>query len=162
MATLKKIQWPTWHTLLILQCSCPHHQINTGWDSLKLPRQRSCRIFCFLLKFCLHCCENLFADIISSACHTCRNTWNKKKKKDFSLRLLSCANSCQSLHQSPRLTDSLFILLIHSFCQSVPIHSSVCLSNCSIIHLSFCLSVCPLLCLFLYQGTLILSTELIT
>ena len=141
MATLKNIQWSTWHTLLILQCSCPHHQINTGWDSLKLPRQRSCRIFCFLLKFCLHCCENLFADIISSACHTCRNTWNKKIK-DFSLRLLSCANSCQSLHKSPRLTDSLFILLIYFFCQSVPIHSSVCLSNCSIIHLSFCLSVC--------------------
>ena len=144
MATLKKIQWSTWHTLLILQCSCPHHQINTGWDSLKLPRQRSCRIFCFLLKFCLHCCENLFADIISSACHTCRNTWNnkKKKKKDFSLRLLNCANSCQSLHQSPHLTDSLFTLLIHfSVSQSQSIHLSVCLTAQSSIYLSLCLFV---------------------
>ena len=140
MAILKKIQWSTWHTLLILQCSCPHHQINTGWDSLKLPRQRSCRIFCFLLKFCLHCCENLFADIISSACHTCRNTWNKKIK-DFSLRLLSCANSCQSLHQSLRLTDSLSILLNHFFCQSVSIHPSVCLTAQSSIYLSVCLFV---------------------
>ena len=77
------------------------------------------------------------------------------------MRLLSCANSCQSLHQSLRLTDSLSILLTHFFCQSVSIHSSVCLSNCSVIHLSFGLSVCPLLCLFLYRGTLVLSTKLI-
>ena len=58
------------------------------------------------------------------------------------MRLLGCANSCQSLHQSLRLTDSLSILLTHFFCPSVSIHPSVCLSNCSIIHLSFCLSVC--------------------